>query len=228
MRSLAIPLITLGFCMLTHALPAANTTCNPETQTLTSDTIPVFDPHGPKSINTTWLEENRIGGRGPFDPPNCAIDMVHETNVVGDGSPTKWTYWKQISLPLDCNNGGCSSSKQDQTSYSIGFSASGPINRWITAGFNVEMSYATGEGYECNGEEGQTVCVWVMKHHYEYTVQDIDYPMDPRCGRKREGPEVRVTSPLGGDRGLRVGCYRSKADCPQKGAAGWSKGWHNE
>lgn len=35
----------------------------------------------------------------PFDPPNCA-DRVYETEVVGDGSPTTWTYWQKVSVSI--------------------------------------------------------------------------------------------------------------------------------
>ncbi|KAF2867077.1 hypothetical protein BDV95DRAFT_610960 [Massariosphaeria phaeospora] len=179
---------------------------------------PKFENKNPESVNVTAI---------PGEPPNCGIGMVRETNMVGDGAPKKWTFWKQLSDPVHCNEGTCHVSHQSQTSFTVGFSASGQVNRWISAGFNVESTFSTGTSEECDGERNEVVCVWSFKHYYTYSVKNIEYPMDPRCGRLTEGPTVRMDSPLAGTKGRGYGCYRGN-DCKDLGETAWTENWHGQ
>jgi hypothetical protein len=76
--------------------------------------------------------------------------------------------------------------KQSSHSFTVGFIVSGPINRWINVGLETEASYSTGNSYECNGQPNQKVSIWSCKHHYAYSIKNIEYPMDPSCGKLRE------------------------------------------
>lgn len=90
MQSYLLFLATFGLNFFADALPTANGTCN-----TAGENLPVFEGKRPQTANITWME-NRLGPG--FDPPNCGISTIHETVAVGDGSPSKWTFWKQVSV----------------------------------------------------------------------------------------------------------------------------------
>ncbi|KAF2261992.1 hypothetical protein CC78DRAFT_535228 [Lojkania enalia] len=184
---------------------------------------PNFEGKFPESINITKAEL-RARQFDPFDPPNCA-DRVYETATVGNGSPKDWTRWKQISQPIWCNGGQCMAGISTSTSYTLGFDASMPLNRWVTGGFSVSASYSTGNNYECTGdsEKGhKKVCIWAYKGHTAYTVKNIDYPMNPRCGGKSESRDIRVTSPLSDEHVKGYWCGYNE-DCHDMGYEEWTE-----
>ncbi|KAK5164314.1 uncharacterized protein LTR77_010009 [Saxophila tyrrhenica] len=158
----------------------------------------------------------------PFDPPNCA-DRVYETEVVGDGSPTKWTYWEKVSGEHFCGDGDCTIGEGQAWSWSVSFSVSGPINRWISGGFSVSAGHEKTEYVECSAQPHESVCVWFGKWHEEYTVQDIDYPVESGCGGVVRGSEQRVTSPMSGDMGEISWCGRNE-QCD--GDSEWAIDWY--
>jgi hypothetical protein len=109
-----------------------------------------------------------------------------------------------------CGDGDCTIGQGEAWSWSVGFSASAPIYRWITGGFSVSMGHEKTEYVECSAGAGESVCIWFGKWNTEYTVQNIEYPMDPRCGGIIRGSTARVTSPQSGSEGSISWCGRKE------------------
>ncbi len=109
------------------------------------------------------------GGNLVGPPPACTVSTI----LVGNGNPHQNGLHKQVSEPIQCSSdAGCSVSHL--TSYTIGYSASATIAQWIGGGFSVSESFTTGNTYTCNGNPGDTVCVWVNLAHTAYTVQNFN------------------------------------------------------
>jgi hypothetical protein len=207
-----------------------------------NDTRPNFLGAFPGAVEVIEEGESRAG---PFDPVNCA-NRVYETARVGDGKPLDWTRWKQIGVsatsrlplgcedllnlfmqvPISCNGGVCSATVSSTISYTIGFQVSVPINSWISAGFSVSESYSTGTGNGCEADsaKGQRkVCIWEYRGHKTYSVKNLNYPMDPRCGGKVESGELRLTSPLSNNQVRGYWCGFND-DCHDQGHEEWTAG----
>ena len=97
-------------------------------------------------------------------------------------------------------NTACGSAKTCAATYTqsrgitFGFHSEIAITEWLSGGFSVELSYESGSAHNCEGEKGETVCVWYENlteiyiavfsltadcHRYQtvytaYTVQNVD------------------------------------------------------
>lgn len=79
----------------------------------------------------------------------------------------------------------CSVGESETISYTIGFSLTGgsEVTKWISGGFDVSVSWSTGNQYTCNGGPSDTVCIWQKVAHtavgvvlpYVFKAVDIDY-----------------------------------------------------
>lgn len=64
-----------------------------------------------------------------------------------------------------------SCSTEYSTEYSIEYSVSIDAgSEWISGGFSVAETWTTGNTYTCDGNPGDTVCVWANIAHTSYTV----------------------------------------------------------
>jgi hypothetical protein len=146
-------------------------------------------------------------------PPPCTIT----TELVGDGNPHQNGLHKQVSEPILCSAvAGCSVS--ELTSYTIGYTVSGGIAQWISAGFSVEESFTTGNSYTCPGAAGDTVCVWVNLAHTAYTVQDFRAGQCPNPGPQ---PPVVIKSPNANNAGGEYYCVNGAQYCRNNGDEYW-------
>ncbi|KAF2147978.1 hypothetical protein K461DRAFT_203549, partial [Myriangium duriaei CBS 260.36] len=121
--------------------------------------------------------------------------------LVGDGDPHQNYYMMQVSAPETCADGGCSITHIDEKSQ--GWSASidtGDVAEWITGGFEVQQTFTSGNDYTCNGNAGETICVWVKIAKTAYTVQNGD------CDDKPNAQPYVMWSPNVGNRGGEYYC----------------------
>ncbi|CZR64860.1 uncharacterized protein PAC_14759 [Phialocephala subalpina] len=98
------------------------------------------------------------------------------TTIIGDGNPHQNYLLKQLSENIDCATApSCSVCQKESMSYTIGWSSSATADEWLTCGFDVSVSWTTGNTYSCTGNSGDTVCVWYNTAHTAYTVQNGAY-----------------------------------------------------
>ncbi|KAF5660150.1 hypothetical protein FHETE_9123 [Fusarium heterosporum] len=114
--------------------------------------------------NRPLLKSRHLNERAPQD---CSF--LTQTSVIDDGNPHQNYYDKQLSENINCGNAaGCTVGEMNSKSFTVSWSlgASG-INayEWISAGFAVEEQWTTGSNYECNGDPGDTVCIWYNTAH---------------------------------------------------------------
>ncbi|KAL1963822.1 hypothetical protein VTN77DRAFT_7753 [Rasamsonia byssochlamydoides] len=114
-------------------------------------------------------------------PPHCQTG----TSLVGDGNPSQDFYNTQVTDNLVCD-GESTYSISHFNSKAIRWTASADVNvtEWLSGGFDVQEAYETGsQYYQCDGNPGETICVWMNVAHTTYTVQnwqqDCDGPDGP-------------------------------------------------
>ncbi|KAE9374265.1 hypothetical protein N431DRAFT_533059 [Stipitochalara longipes BDJ] len=125
---------------------------------------------GPEAGNLTTREaeanpvDKRQGACGVWTP---------DTQRVGNGNPHQNYYAKQLSQNIECGNApSCSVGQSQSVSYTLGWSASATADEWLSGGFDVSVSWSTGDTYTCTGASHDTVCVWYNTHFTSYTVQN--------------------------------------------------------
>lgn len=74
-----------------------------------------------------------------------------------------------------CDSLGCSVGSQNSESITVGWTASASAAGWISGGFGVTVTWTTGNSYTCNGNPGDTICVWYNTANTAYTVQNYNY-----------------------------------------------------
>ncbi|XTI85243.1 hypothetical protein V2W45_235079 [Cenococcum geophilum] len=169
--------------------------------------------------------DQNLFGAADDEPLMCT--PIPQTKSVDDGNNKKWTYWKQISYNLHCRGGTCTVGFQQSESFTITFGATAKINEWISASLSVARTTSTGNSYSCNGKDGETVCIWVGTHHWEYSAKNTWKPADPRCGPGSESSNIRMWSPLEGGKGVHYWCGHN-SECHDKGSDEWKAGWWQE
>ncbi|KZF19049.1 hypothetical protein L228DRAFT_271675 [Xylona heveae TC161] len=108
--------------------------------------------------------EKRVGS------PGCKPPI---TETVGDGNPHQNYFDKQLSQNINCGAApGCSIGQSNSISYTLGWNAGAIIDEWITGGFDVSVSWTTGNVQTCDGSSGETVCLWYNTAFTAYTVQN--------------------------------------------------------
>ncbi|KAH7377709.1 hypothetical protein BKA66DRAFT_550948 [Pyrenochaeta sp. MPI-SDFR-AT-0127] len=212
--------------------------------------IPSLVSSLPTEFSTTNLPEPKFEGKTPWDEPQNVTDTptyeersaelharqggptcspILDTELVGDGAPLKWTYWAQISLPTYCNGGQCSAGVDSSKSMEFSFSADVHVNRWISGGFGVSKSYSTGVTNQCYSlpDKGhKKACIWSFKGHQTYTVKNIHYYSDVRCGPKIVGQPFRLTSPVGDNKVQGFLCGFDHDCHDQLGYTEWRANWY--
>ncbi|KAI0191387.1 hypothetical protein EV127DRAFT_407331 [Xylaria flabelliformis] len=97
---------------------------------------------------------------------------ITTTNLVGDGNPHQVPWDQQISTKQNCGSAAaCSVTVTKEHTLTYGWSV-GVGYEWVSGGFSVEESFTDGESHECQGNKGQTVCVWRVYQYTAYTVAD--------------------------------------------------------
>ncbi|KAJ5601795.1 hypothetical protein N7510_011329 [Penicillium lagena] len=110
----------------------------------------------------------------------------------------------------------CTVGETESVSYTIGFSATATVDEWLTGGFDVSVSWTTGNTYSCTGASGDTVCVWYNTAHTAYTVENVEY----YCGGPEPpGPPFVLFSPNSDNVG--GGYYCVVGTCRSQGSQYW-------
>lgn len=149
---------------------------------------------------------------------SCAV--IQDTKLAGDnGSPQNWWLNTQISEAVECSNSEvCSPSRSE--SFSVSASISGPLYKWIDGGFPVQKTKQTGDQYTCEGVVGGKVCVWYQMAHIQYTVKNVEDPVDTSCGKGSVSAPFAITSPTKDEEGSKFFCATGNK-CQSKGSQSW-------
>ncbi|KAF4549538.1 Hypothetical protein D9617_21g097590 [Elsinoe fawcettii] len=102
----------------------------------------------------------------------CEPWPVQDTVIHGDGFPHQNYFHQQKTSTARCAQNTCTISHSKSDTFTIGWSASFPVFKWIGGGFNVGMSWTEGETLNCAGQPGESVCVWHNAAHTAYTVEN--------------------------------------------------------
>lgn len=98
----------------------------------------------------------------------CRWEDAHE--------PTQdWYYRSQVTRNIACASAeGCATTKTEAQSF--GWSVDVGVNTpYTSAGFSVTQEWSSGEEYQCDGAEGDIVCVWVKVPYLQYNVKAAGY-----------------------------------------------------
>ncbi|KPM37924.1 hypothetical protein AK830_g8633 [Neonectria ditissima] len=132
--------------------------------------------HGEKATRGRGLVEPRSEGEKSMDKRlggTCVSGRT--TKLVGDGNPHQNYYLEQLSETINCGSAdSCSVGESQSQSITVGFSVSATLWEWLTGGFDVSVSWTTGNTYTCTADAGETVCIWYNTAHTAYTVQNAD------------------------------------------------------
>lgn len=114
---------------------------------------------------TLDLEKREVG-------PTCTNALYLATSPTdstrGDGDPNQNYLDVQVSDNIACTDGGCSVGQESSQSVTIGFSFGTNSNfkpTFFQGGFSVSESWETGNDYTCDGEAGETICIWQRVAH---------------------------------------------------------------
>ncbi|KAF2223007.1 hypothetical protein BDZ85DRAFT_312568 [Elsinoe ampelina] len=128
---------------------------------------------------------------------------VQTTVLHGDGNPAPELF--PSTEDIQCSQNGCSATYTQGDSFTVGWSASFPIFKWIGGGFNVGMTWTTSEGTTCNGNPGEEVCVWYNTAHTAYTVEN--WTTDDVCMNNERMESLSIVkSPNALNRGGKMYC----------------------
>ncbi|KAI2604735.1 uncharacterized protein GGS25DRAFT_533620 [Hypoxylon fragiforme] len=141
------------------------------------------------------------------------------TKLDGNGSPRQRYLHKQLSQVLTCDpENGCSVGESQSTSYTIGWSISTgtAVTQWITGGFDVSMSWSTGNQYTCMGGPGDSICIWQKIAHTNYKVKTGSLN---QCTGFRASGRSEISSPNKNNAG--GGFYCVVGTCRSQGEQYW-------
>ncbi|CAO2653056.1 Nn.00g024670.m01.CDS01 [Neocucurbitaria sp. VM-36] len=133
---------------------------------LQSRNVDAMVPATPVEQGTTPSKTFRLRGRQQcYDQTGTA--------QIGDGDPHQNYHHKQLSEVTNCGAApSCSAGYEVFKSYTIGWTAGISADSWISAGFEVQESWKTGNEYTCYGASGDDVCIWYNTAHTAYTVHN--------------------------------------------------------
>ncbi|KAH3905284.1 hypothetical protein HBI56_209680 [Parastagonospora nodorum] len=173
---------------------------------------PIAEP--PSSDDAPWFL-SRIFPRQNRCPPGT------DTYPADNPDPHQNYLHKQLSQTIGCGAAvGCSVDQSNTDSFSIGFSAEiVPFKgKWTKGSFSVQKSWQTGNAYRCEGQRGETVCIWYNTAHTAYTVYDVK--TDITCAGTL-GKTYVMKSPNEGNRGVIDDHYCVIGTCRKKGDQYW-------
>jgi hypothetical protein len=104
------------------------------------------------------------------------------------------------------------------TTYTVGYTESATLAQWIGGGFSVSESFTTGNTYSCNGNAGDTVCVWVNLAHTAYQVRNYYAGQCPN--NHGYGPDITLQSPNNNNAGGEYYCVTGSG-CGTNGQQYW-------
>ncbi|KAF8858500.1 hypothetical protein BDZ45DRAFT_714455 [Acephala macrosclerotiorum] len=103
-------------------------------------------------------------------------------------------------------------------SHTIGWPSSATADEWLTGGFDVSVSWTTGNTYSCTGNSGDTVCVWYNTAHTAHTIQNGAY--NDCTGFSPSGGDLVMYSPNSNNVG--GGYYCVIGTCRSQGSEYWN------
>ncbi|KAH7071228.1 hypothetical protein BKA63DRAFT_493066 [Paraphoma chrysanthemicola] len=179
---------------------------------LRSMSLGAIDDPTPIEQRSTPVQAFRLRGR-----QQCHNEVG--TVQVGDGNPHQNYYHKQLSEVINCGAApSCSAGYENSKSYTIGFSSGISADGWISAGFEVQKSWSTGNQYTCYGGPHDDVCIWYNTAHTAYTVRN--WVQNTCLGRpKAYSDNFVMKSPNKVNRG--GGMYCVIGTCRAQGDAYW-------
>ncbi|KAF2818344.1 hypothetical protein CC86DRAFT_433620 [Ophiobolus disseminans] len=140
------------------------------------------------------------------------------TVKVGDGNPHQNYFNTQLSEVISCQNApSCAVGFEKTKSYTVGFTMAG-TGSWISAGFEVQQSWSTGNQYTCYGAKGDNLCIWYLTAHTAYTVRNRVQNTCSGSG-PRYSPNYVIKSPNKANRG--GGMYCVIGTCRAQGDTYW-------
>jgi hypothetical protein len=86
-------------------------------------------------------------------------------------------------------------------------------------GFDVSVSWTTGNNYGCDAGKGNTVCVWYNTAHTAYTVENG--MLNDCTGFQSTGGSLIMFSPNSNNAGCGYYCVSGAQYCRNQGAAYW-------
>ena len=123
---------------------------------------------------------------------------------------------------MNCGDApGCSVGQTNSVSYTLGWTATATAWQWLNAGFNVGVSWTTGNSYTCNGNKGDTVCVWYSTAFTAYQVQN--HAVNEQCGGDNpSGEPFTMYSPNSQNKGAKAYyCVVGANNCRSQGDQYW-------
>ncbi|EEA19900.1 conserved hypothetical protein [Talaromyces marneffei ATCC 18224] len=169
----------------------------------------------PATANLT--RRDLSSSRPALDERQCGF-WSDASQIVGDGNPHQNYYANQLSENMNCGVRSCSVGQTQSVSYTIGWTASAAASQWLTGGFSVSASWTTGNSYNCNGNPGDTVCVWYNTAHTAYTCENGMY--NTCTGFSGNGDHFVMFSPNAGNVG--GGYYCVIGTCRSQGEGYWN------
>ena len=105
-----------------------------------------------------------------FTPRQLLISRL----TVSSKQPHQNYQYKQLTDPLDCDpDRTCEIASTTVKGTSFGWSAGGSVDGWISGGFEGSEYEESGQVANCQGEAGDTICVWWRAGYTSYMVQTM-------------------------------------------------------
>ncbi|KAG8157037.1 hypothetical protein KVR01_013027 [Diaporthe batatas] len=153
----------------------------------------------------------------PIRPRQDCIDEDADTIRWSCGDPHQNFYHRQLSVGKVCGDQEtCVSSFNNPGGVSVSYTASMPLEKWISGDFYVQQDWKTGTNYECTGHKGETVCVWYKFAHTAYRVQN---DFQNSCGWEHKTDPFILFSP--NKEGINGGQYCVIGPCRNEGDWYW-------
>ncbi|KAL8738014.1 MAG: hypothetical protein Q9181_001153 [Wetmoreana brouardii] len=167
-------------------------------------------PVAEKSTTPVQIAERQFGGAG------ITVDCPHDKIV--SGAKGSAFFHSQVTDNFECGENECSVSKISE--HTFGYSVNGGASfTWtngagVNAGFSVVEEWTSGGQFQCNGDLGETVCVWLK---VAYTLFDAD-TSSYACNNN--GP-IEVKAPNEGNNGGNYYCVKGAEYCRSDGQGYW-------
>lgn len=129
------------------------------------DDLSMDDVKARYNNGTLDLAERSVG---PYCTYNTYLATSPTDSTPGDGDPNQNYLDVQVSDNIACTDGGCSVGQESSQSVSIGFSLGTNSNfkpTFFQGGFSVSATWETGNDYTCDGDAGETICIWQRVAH---------------------------------------------------------------
>ncbi|ODA79745.1 hypothetical protein RJ55_05339 [Drechmeria coniospora] len=154
--------------------------------------------------------------------PGCSAWEL-TTDKIGNGDPHQNYNAKQLSRKISCFGAkSCSVSENQSKSYTLTWSASSDVVKWISAGFSVSETWTTGSAHTCGGGRGDTVCIWYQTAFTAYTVQNRNVNFQCQKSMPLGGPKIIWSPNTNNVGGLGYYCVSGARFCHDQGSNYWT------